>query len=65
MKEKSSGMGSDLNRVDSHVIQPEEYEELPELTDELLAKADLYEGIQPVRRSKTLEHRTGITLTQR
>ena len=31
-------LGSDLKRVDAHVIQPEEYEELPELTDEMLAK---------------------------
>ena len=31
--------GSGLQRVDEHVIQPEEYEELPELTDEMLARA--------------------------
>ena len=32
-------LGSDLKRVDAHVIKPEEYEELPELTDEMLARA--------------------------
>jgi uncharacterized protein (DUF4415 family) len=31
-------LGSDLERVDAHVIQPEEYEELPELTDEMFAR---------------------------
>ena len=31
--------GSDLERVDAHAITPEEYEELPELTDEMLACA--------------------------
>jgi uncharacterized protein (DUF4415 family) len=31
-------LGSDLKRVDAHVIKPEEYEELPELTDEMLAR---------------------------
>jgi uncharacterized protein (DUF4415 family) len=31
-------LGSDLARVDAHVIQPEEYEELPELTDEMIAR---------------------------
>jgi uncharacterized protein (DUF4415 family) len=31
-------LGSDLARVDAHVIQPKEYEELPELTDEMLAR---------------------------
>lgn len=30
--------GSDLKRVDAHVIQPEEYEELPEMTDEMFAR---------------------------
>lgn len=32
-------LGSDLERVDAHVIQPEEYEELPEMTDEMFARA--------------------------
>jgi uncharacterized protein (DUF4415 family) len=31
-------LGSDLERVDAHVIQPDEYEELPELTDEMFAR---------------------------
>ena len=31
-------LGSDLARVDAHVIQPKEYAELPELTDEMLAR---------------------------
>lgn len=32
-------LGSDLKKVDSHVIKPEEYEELPELTEEMMAQA--------------------------
>jgi uncharacterized protein (DUF4415 family) len=35
---------SDLKRVDAHVIQPEEYDEAPELTEEMLERADLYHG---------------------
>ena len=31
-------LGSDLGRVDAHVIKPEEYEELPEMTDEMFAR---------------------------
>lgn len=31
-------LGSDLARVDAHVIKPEEYEELPEMTDEMFAR---------------------------
>ncbi len=36
--------GSDLAKVDAHVIQPEEYEEIPELTDEDFARGDIYVG---------------------
>jgi uncharacterized protein (DUF4415 family) len=31
-------LGSDLKRVDAHVVQPQEYEELPELTDEMFSR---------------------------
>lgn len=31
-------LGSDLKRVNAHVIKPEEYEELPEMTDEMFAR---------------------------
>ena len=30
-------LGSDLAKVDAHVIQPEEYDEIPEITDEMIA----------------------------
>lgn len=40
-------LGSDLARVASHVIQPEEYEELPELTDEMLARGKVNKGGRP------------------
>ena len=29
---------SDLRRVDAHVIKPEEYDDLPEVTDEMFAR---------------------------
>ena len=38
---------SDLARVDAHVIQPDEYEELPELTDEMLARGKVNKGGRP------------------
>ena len=44
---KSSRTWSDMARVDAHVIQPEEYEELPELTDEMLARGVLKKGGRP------------------
>jgi len=32
-------LGSDLKRVDAHVVQPDEYEEFPELTEDMLSRA--------------------------
>ena len=31
-------LGSELRRVDAHVIRRHEYDELPELTDDMLAR---------------------------
>lgn len=39
---------SDLARVDAHVIRSHEYAELPELTEEMLARAALKRGGRPV-----------------
>lgn len=38
---------SDLSRVDAHAVQPSEYKDLPELTDEMLARATLKKGGRP------------------
>lgn len=40
-------LGSDLAKVSAHVIQPEEYDELPELTDEMLARGTVNKGGRP------------------
>ena len=39
---------SDLARVDAHAVQPQEYEELPELTEEMLTRARVNKGGRPV-----------------
>jgi uncharacterized protein (DUF4415 family) len=39
---------SDLARVDSHTVKPEEYEELPELTEEMLSRATVNKGGRPL-----------------
>ncbi len=39
---------SDLARVDAHSIRPEEYKELPELTEEMLARAKINKGGRPL-----------------
>ena len=40
---------SDLARVDAHVVKAEEYEELPELTDDMLARAKVNKGGNAVK----------------
>lgn len=40
-------LGSDLARVDAHVIKPSEYKELPELTDDMLVRAVVNKGGRP------------------
>lgn len=36
---------SDLQKIDEHVITPDEYDDAPEITDEELARAVLHEAI--------------------
>ncbi len=40
-------LGSDLAKVATHVIQPDEYDELPELTDDMLARGKVNKGGRP------------------
>lgn len=40
-------LGSNLSKVAAHVIQPQEYDELPELTDEMLARGKVNKGGRP------------------
>lgn len=48
MSENKRVLGSDLDKVDAHVIQPEEYEEIPELDDEWFLQAVEHAGGRPV-----------------
>ena len=40
-------LGSDMGRVKAHVIQAHEYEDLPELTDDMLARGTVNRGGRP------------------
>ena len=40
-------LGSNLARVDAHVVKPSEYKELPELTDDMLVRAVVNKGGRP------------------
>lgn len=44
--------GSDLKKIDEHEITPEEYEEIPELTEEWFQRGDVYIGDRLVHRGK-------------
>lgn len=41
-------IGSDMAKVDAYVLQPEDYEDAPELTDEEFARSQWYIGGRPV-----------------
>ena len=43
---------TDLAKVDRHVITPEEYDEIPELTDEWFAAADHHRGGKLISRGR-------------
>ena len=43
---------TDFAKLDAHVIQPEEYDDIPELTDEWLEQADFYIGGKLIKRGR-------------
>lgn len=57
MSGSRKGIATDLKKLDAHVIQPDEYDDAPELTDEQLARADLYEGERLIRRGRPPKER--------
>jgi len=44
----SRSLKSDLKRVDAHQVTPDEYDELPELNEDMLARAQVNKGGRPV-----------------
>jgi uncharacterized protein (DUF4415 family) len=52
MTKNKRKLGSDFTKIDAHIIQPHEYDELPELTDEMLDRADHYIGGKLVKRGR-------------
>src|SRR3954451_11850712 len=53
---------SDLRKVDAHVIQPDEYDDAPELTNAQLANAVVSVGIRPRGRPKSEARKEAISL---
>jgi len=54
MPAKKRVLGSDLKKVDRHVIQPHEYDEIPELTDDFFERADHYRGGKLIQRGRPM-----------
>lgn len=55
---KVDPIASDLARVDAHKVQPHEYDELPELTDEMLGRA----AVRRPGRPRSANPRVQLTL---
>jgi hypothetical protein len=49
---KKRALGSDLKKVDRQVVQPREYDEIPEITDGMVERGDLYHGSKLIRRGQ-------------
>jgi uncharacterized protein (DUF4415 family) len=52
MPEIKRAVFTDLDRLDAHEIQPEEYEGIPELTDEFFERAEIRLGDKLIRRGR-------------
>ena len=62
MTKNKHAIRSDLKKVDAHVIQPDEYEDAPELTDTQIAGATVSVGIRPRGRPKSETRKAAISL---
>jgi len=52
MIESKRAIHTDLAKLDAHEVQPEEYEDIPELTDEFFDKAEIRRGDTLIRRGR-------------
>lgn len=58
---------SNLSKIDSHHIADEEYEDLPELTSDMLARATIKKGGRPIAKNpkKSISLRVPIEVLDR
>ena len=52
MSESKKRIGTDLAKLDVHVIQPHEYDDAPEWTDDEFRRADFYTDEKLIRRGR-------------
>jgi uncharacterized protein (DUF4415 family) len=55
-------LGSDLEKVDAHVIAPAEYNDVPELDDAFFENAALHEHGKPQRRSESSKQEVTLSI---
>lgn len=65
MSEKLKNTGRDWSKFDAHVITAEEYEEIPELTDEQVDRSDLYVGGKLISRGRPKSGNNKVLLSVR
>lgn len=56
-------LGSNLAKIDSHTITPEEYKEIPELSADFFAQAEEHFGGQLVRRGRPVGNGEKVSTT--
>jgi uncharacterized protein (DUF4415 family) len=49
MPESKRAIATDLTKLDAHEIQPEEYDDIPELTDDFFERAEFRIGNRVIR----------------
>jgi uncharacterized protein (DUF4415 family) len=63
MSERKRDTDADLKKIDEHAITAEEYEEIPELTEEWFARGTIHIGGKPVRgRPKAVHPKEAVSL---
>ena len=65
MSRKERAIASDLGKADAHVITPEEYQEVPQWTEEMFERADYYEGAKLVRRGRPRSEHPKVAISIR
>jgi uncharacterized protein (DUF4415 family) len=65
MSEKPKNTELDWSKFDAHIITQDEYEEIPELTDEQIAQADLYNGTKLIQRGRPKSENNKVLLSVR
>ena len=65
MSAKLTNIGSDLSKVDAHIITAEEYEEIPEVTDAFFEQADLHNNGELIRKGRPMADSQTVLLSVR